>query len=292
MSTIHIRSLQNYQIEDTRFFVLVGSQRSGTNFCREVLNTSFQTFVHGEILLPYPTPNTWHNFVRTMVSRAMPPITPQDAADLVDDYLIFVRDDTRRAVPSKASNLKSLGFDIKYNQLRFIKPVLTDLRDGPFLLDYLRARSMPILHMVRRNMLHQALSIEIASRRNSYHNYGSGGGSSARVTLSVDALLGCLQWIEDEVAEFRKLAAGMNVLDVHYEDLVAACAKADASGWLDPYNELLDALRKTLGVENAFFRPTSLKKVIDRPYSEIVANHGEIVAAVAKSKWARFADSI
>lgn len=293
MSTFQIRSLQNYQIEETRFFVLVGSQRSGTNFCREVLNTSFQTFVHGEILLPYPTPNTWHNFVRTMVSRAMPPLTPQDAADLVDDYLIFVRDDTRRAAPSKASNLKSLGFDIKYNQLRFIKPVLTDLREGPFLLDYLRARGIPLLHMVRRNMLHQALSIQIAACRNTYHDYGgSGGGSKPLVTLRVDDLLGCLKWIEDEVAEFRRLAAGMQVLDVHYEDLVVACAKADATGWLDPYNELLDGIRKTLGVENAFFRPTSLKKVIDRPYKEVVANHAEIVAAVAKSPWARFADTM
>jgi len=295
MSTIPIRSLQNYQVEDTRFFVLVGSQRSGTNFCREVLNTSFQTFVHGEVLLPYPTPSTWHNFVRTMVSRALPPVLPQDAAELVDDYLIFVRDDTRRAAPSKATKLKALGFDIKYNQLRFIKPVLCDLRDRPFLLDYLRARSIPILHMVRRNMLHQALSIQIAAKRNAYHNYpggGGGGGGGNKITLSVDDLLGCLTWIDDEVTHFRQLTAGMQVLDVAYEDLVSACDKADPSGWLDPYNELLDGIRTTLGVENAFFRPTSLKKVIDRPYREIVANHAEIVAAVAESKFARFADTM
>ncbi len=293
MSTIPIRSLQNFQVEDTRFFVLVGSQRSGTNFCRELLNTSFQTFVHGEVLLPYPTPSTWHNFVRTMVSRALPPVLPQDAAELVDDYLIFVRDDTRRAAPSKAANLKALGFDIKYNQLRFIKPVLCDLRDGPFLLDYLRARRIPILHMIRRNMLHQALSIQIAAKRNTYHNYtGSGGGGGGKITLSADELLGCLTWIDDEVGHFRRLTDGMQVLDVAYEDLVSACDKADPSGWLDPYNGLLDGIRKTLGVENAFFRPTSLKKVIDRPYREIVANHAEIVAAVAKSKFARFADTM
>ncbi|MBM3960824.1 MAG: sulfotransferase [Planctomycetes bacterium] len=293
MLTLPIRSLQNYQVEETRFFVLVGSQRSGTNFCREVLNTSFQTFVHGEILLPYPTPSTWHNFVRTMVSRALPPVLPQDAAELVDDYLIFIRDDTRRAVPSKATNLKALGFDIKYNQLSFIKPVLWDLRDGPFLIDYLRARNIPILHMIRRNMLHQVLSIQIAAKRNTYHSYtGGGGGARTKVTLAADELLGGLEWIDNEVTHFRRLTAGMQVLDVAYEDLVSACDKADPSGWLDPFNELLDGVRKTLGIENAFFRPTTLKKVIDRPYREIVANHAEIVAAVAQSKFARFAETM
>lgn len=170
--------------------------------------------------------------------------------------------------------------------------MLCDLRDGSLLIDYLRARSIPILHMIRRNMLHQALSIQIAAKRNTCHNYTGGGGGGKMVTLSADDLLGCLEWIDDEVTHFRRLTAGMQVLDVAYEDLVSACDKPGPSGWLDPYNELLDGIRKTLGVENAFFRPTSLKKVIDRPYREIVANHAEIVAAVAESKFARFADTM
>ena len=59
----------NYQVDGTNFFILVGSQRSGTNFLRELLNTNDQTVVQGEVLMPYPHPAQWPNYLRTMVRR-------------------------------------------------------------------------------------------------------------------------------------------------------------------------------------------------------------------------------
>ncbi len=291
MTSIDPRLGSHHQVEGTNFFLLVGSQRSGTNFFRELLNTNDQTVVHGEVLLPYPHPAQWPNYLRTMVSRAQPPISTADGIALVDDYLVFLREDTRRGWPSKASALRAVGVDIKYNQLRFIAPVLRDLREGPFLLEYVRTRGIPIVHMVRANVMHQALSIAIAERRNVYHNY-SGRAANGQVELHVDTLLSYAQWAQEETEIFRRLTAGMSTLEVCYEDLAEECRQAGPDGRLRIESPLLDGLRKFLGVVNDWKRPTSLAKVVDRPYAELVANHKEVVEAVNNSPFAKFAASI
>jgi hypothetical protein len=291
MSSLESKIGTHHQVEGVNHFALVGSQRSGTNFLRELLNTNPPTVVHGEVLLPYPLPITWHNFVRNMAGPRVPPVTKDDAIALVDEYLVFSVADTRRGYVGKAGEIKAIGFDIKYNQLRFITPVLWDLRDPPFLLEYMRLRGIPVLHMQRRNSLHQALSIAIAEARGVYHNYGR-TVDDGRVTIAPDRLLAHLQWIVEEAASFRALAHDIDVLDVYYEDLVEECNAATPDGKLPVDSRLMDRIRKFLGVYNSFARPKSLKKVIDRPYREVLENYEAVLQAVRRSPFEQLAASI
>lgn len=291
MSTLDPLAGSHYQVEGATFFALIGSQRSGTNFFRELLNTNDRTVVWGEILLPYPIPITWHNYLRTMVSRAQPPVYTSDAVTLVDEYLVFARDDVHRGCPGKAANLKAIGFDIKYNQLRFISPVIRDLLEPPFLLEYMRLRRIPIVHVFRRNPLHQALSLAIAEARNVYHNYG-GKASTDMVTIEPQKILNHCHWVRNEQAEFRRLATGIPMLDVAYEDLAAECQKADANGKLRTESPMMDQIARFLGVYNDFSRPKSLTKVIDRPYSQILSNHAALLTRLKTSPFADLASTI
>lgn len=291
MSNLESKIGTHHQVEGVGHFVLIGSQRSGTNFLRELLNTNPPTVVHGEVLLPYPLPITWHNFVRNMAGPRVPPVTKADAVELLDEYLVFSVADTRRGYVGKAGEIKAIGFDIKYNQLRFISPVLWDLRDPPFLIEYMRLRGIPVLHMQRRNALHQALSIAIAERRGVYHNYGR-TVETAKVAIDPDRLMAHLQWIVEEAASFRALAEGIDVLDVYYEDLVEECNAALPDGKLRIESRLMDRIRKFLGVYNSFSRPASLKKVIDRPYSEVLENYSAVLEAIRRSPFEQLAASI
>ncbi|MEO8621525.1 MAG: hypothetical protein ABI625_10700 [bacterium] len=291
MSSSDPRSGAHYQVDGITFFAMIGSQRSGTNFVREMLNTNPAAVVHGEVLLPYPVPITWHNFLRNMVSRALPPITSDDAMALLDEYLIFAREDVKRGYAGKAKLLKAVGFDIKYNQLRFIAPVLWELLDPPFFVEYLRRRHIPILHVVRRNVLHQALSLHIAELRNVYHNYGNYTFSGS-LELSPVELLRQAEWISAGSAAFRSMTAGMNILEVFYEDVATECETADSAGKLRVESMLTFELARFLGIGNDFSRPQSINKVINRPYAEIISNHEQVVAAVRDSQFAEFADSI
>ena len=281
---------ENYQVEGVTYFALVGSQRCGTNFFRELMNTNLQTVVHGEILMPFPLPNCWHNYVRTMVNRAMPPVYANDCVELVDDYLVFLREDVKRGYPGKLGELRAVGLDIKYNQLRFIAPLIRDLEQKPFLIDYFWRRNLPIVHMIRRNTLHQALSLDIAKARNVYHNYG-GKTFDGKVRLDPESLLGHARWVANEVEAFRKLASGLNYLEVFYEDIAADCANVDADGRIQGATAL-PRVADFLGVPAEFHAPATISKVINRPYSEIIENFDEVMSALKKSEFKKLADTV
>jgi hypothetical protein len=281
----------HYQLEGVTYFALIGSQRCGTNFLRELLNTNPETVVHGEVLMPYPLPNCWHNYVRTMVNRAMPPLYAPDATELFDDYLVYLREDVKRGYIGKVGSLSAVGLDIKYNQLRYITPLIRDLRQGPFLLDYFRRRDVPILHMRRRNLIHQALSIEIAQARNVYHNYGN-SEFEGTVELDVVKLIKTARWIAAEVDTFELMSRGGRMLEVAYEDIVKDCKGVDGSGSFSSGAVTMPKIAEFLGIPNEFSNPSTIAKVVNRPYSEILENHSDVLSAIEASEFSELVDSV
>jgi hypothetical protein len=285
------RANANHQVDGATVFLLVGSQRSGTNFLRELIGTNPAAIVHGEVLYPYPLPNCYHNFVRTMVTRQMPPLHYDDGIGLLDDYLVFLREDCKRSYPAKAGMVKALGLDVKYNQLRFITPVHYDLHLRPLMLEHCGIRGVPILHLVRTNVLHQALSMAIAEARNVYHNY-DGGRAASPVAVQVDRVLQCARWVESEAAVFRDMTRDLRVLEISYERLIAACARVAPGAKLGASARVMGEVASFLGIDNDFEHPASIKKVIDRPYQELLTNYSDVVAAVRGSEFEPFLDSI
>ena len=291
MTSPTIRASANHQVDGSVVFLLVGSQRSGTNFLRELIGTNPAAIVHGEVLYPYPLPNCYHNFVRTMVTRQIPPLHYEDGIGLLDDYMVFLREDCKRSYPSKAGMVKALGIDVKYNQLRFVTPVHYDLHLRPLLLEYCGRHGVPILHLVRTNVLHQALSMALAEARNVYHNYG-GGGSAAPVAVEPERVLQCARWVESEAAVFRDMTRDLRVLEISYERLIAACARVAPGAKLGASARVMGEVASFLGIDNDFEHPASIKKVVDRPYAELLSNYAAVVAAVRGSEFEPFLDSI
>jgi hypothetical protein len=291
MSSSDSRQGTHHQVEGVTYFALIGSQRCGTNFFRELMNTNQQTVVHGEIMMPYPLPNCWHNFVRTMVSRAMPPMYANDCVELFDEYLVFLREDVKRGYPGKLGVLSAVGLDLKYNQLRFIAPLIRDLEQKPFLVDYFWRRNMPIVHIIRRNTIHQALSLVIAAARNVYHNYG-GQKFDGKVKLDPESVISHADWVAKDREVFRKLAGGMNYLEVYYEDIADDCKTADESRRITQDSKILKKVAEFLDVPNEFYAPSTISKVVNRPYSEIIENYDEVVTAVRNSQFKKLAGSV
>ncbi len=282
----------NRQLDGSSIFLLVGSQRCGSNLVREVLSTNPHMVVHGEVLYPYPLPNSFHTFVRTLIYRQMPPLYDEDAMGVLDDYLVFLREDGKRSYPAKAGSIRAVGIDVKYNQLRFVTPVHHDLGRRPLLLDYCASRSIPIVHLVRTNVLQQALSIAIAEVTGAFHRFGAGAGRRGPVPIDGSRLLESARWIESETAAFRSMTAGIRVHELSYERIVSACAKVEPGDAFGPSARVLTDIATSLGVEFGFTHPTSIKKVIDRPYREIVSNYDELVASVRGSEFEPFLAAI
>jgi hypothetical protein len=56
--------------------------------------------------------------------------------------------------------------------------------------------------------------------------------------------------------------------------------------------KVLSQLSDFLQIPNTFYYKQYIRKVINRPYSEVIENYEEVVAAVKDSDLAQFADSI
>ena len=204
---------------------------------------------------------------------------------------MFLTEDVKRGYPGKLGVLRQCGLDLKYNQLRFIAPLIRDLEQKPFLVDYFWRRNMPIVHIVRRNTIHQALSLVIAAARNVYHNYG-GKKFDGKVRLDPESVISHAQWVAKDRDVFRRLAGGLNYTEVFYEDVAEDCKLADDSGRIGDGAKALPKVAEFLGVDNEFYAPSTISKVINRPYSEVIENHGEVVAAIKKSEFKKLADTV
>jgi hypothetical protein len=72
-----------------------------------------------------------------------------------------------------------------------------------------------------------------------------------------------------------------------YERLIAACARVAPGAKLGASARVMGEVANFLGVENDFEHPASIKKVVDRPYQELLTNYADVVAAVRGSRGLR-----
>jgi LPS sulfotransferase NodH len=275
-------------------FALVACQRTGTQVLREILNTSPAIALLAEPFTAGPEPVYWHNFMRSLPAEEFPPRSMDDGLALVDRYVSMVRRDTHDNCDwygGPKPRLRALGLDVKYNQLNCANPMFSNLQSQPLLLEYFRARKVPIVHLVRENLAHNALSMIIANQRKVWHTYDS-RPLEGRYRVAPHELMGYLHWIKKEREEFVRLAQDLNVLTVRYEDLVADLGRIDAAGDFPEDTRLLSQLATFLDVPNAFRNDRQMRKVINKPYAEILENCDELVATLESSEFSEFAPTL
>jgi hypothetical protein len=275
-------------------FALIACQRSGTHLLREILNSNPCIALLAEPFSRQPQSVYWLNFVRTLPENQYPPLLPEDATALLDQYLQVIQRDVQENrcwYGGSKVPLKALGLDVKYNQLKCVTPLITDLRAQPFLLDYFWNRRFRIVHMVRNNVVHAALSGIISNIRGVWQNYDD-HVIQGQFRIPPAELFRCIRWIQDEREEFLRLAQSLPMQTCVYEELVEDLRQIDASGFFPKDAAALRPLAKFLGVPNRFRYGREICKVINRPYAEILENYDELVRALADSEFAELADTL
>jgi LPS sulfotransferase NodH len=275
-------------------FALIACQRSGTHFLREILNSNPCIALLAEPFSRFNRSVYWHNYSRSLPEDQYPPQHMDAAMALVDRYMEAILDDVQENsvwYGGPKSPVKALGLDVKYNQLKCVTPMFTDLRTQPLLLDYFRNRRFTIIHMVRKNVVHAAVSAIIANIRSVWQNH-DGSVIQGRFTIPPAELFQYAWWIKDERAEFLRLAHGLPILTCVYEDLVADLRRTDAEGYFSENSTALRPIAEMLDVPNRFQNRQRISKVINRPYAEILENYDELVDAIRYSEFSEFADTL
>ena len=275
-------------------FAIVACQRSGTHLLREILNSNPQVAVVAEALLSDAGAGSWYYFLHSLPADRVPPSNVTDAASLFDQYMQQVRRDYQQnhewfGGPKLSPTL--VGLDVKYNQIKCVNPLFTDLRLRPFLLDHFRDRQFRVVHLVRKNLLHQAISLVMSNLRKVWRNYER-TKLQGRYRISIDALIGYMHWVRAERTEFERLSQDLHVQQCAYEDVVDDIRHIDGAGQFSEKSAALSCLADFLQIPNRFHYNQCLPKVLNRPYSEFIENYDDVLNAVQDSEFSEFAGSI
>ncbi|HEY3395702.1 MAG TPA: Stf0 family sulfotransferase [Lacipirellulaceae bacterium] len=280
-------------VEPDTAFAVIACQRNGTHLLRHILNSNSEIAVLGETFSHAEYFMCWHNFVQTLPDGYYPPRTQSDTMMLVDHYLHAIRRDVHAnsdCYGGPKSRLKLIGLDIKYEHIRCVAPLYSNLRSRPFLFDYFRDRLVRIVHLVRRNVVQTAISVIIANTRKVWHNY-DGGRIDGRYRIAPDALFRYIEWIQGEREEFLRLSQDLCMQTCLYEDLVDDMARVDGAGFFRE-DSTLSSIATFLNVANRFQYVPGMSKVINRPYCEILANYDALRRAIEDSAYSEFAGTL
>ena len=180
---------------------------------------------------------------------------------------------------------------MKYNQLKCVNTLFKDLSAQPLLLNYFRDRGFRVVHLVRKNLLHQAISMIVANQRNIWCNCDR-STLEGRYHLPIQQLIEYMDWVQIERAAFERLSGELPAHVCAYEDVVEDIRNIDGHGCFRKNAKVMGELADFLHVSNRFNYSQCRPKVLNRPYSEFIENYDEVVRAVADSKFSEFAGSI
>jgi hypothetical protein len=144
---------------------------------------------------------------------------------------------------------------------------------------------------VRRNIVHTAISAIVANMRQIWQSYDR-TLIEGRYRVPTDQLFHYVDWINAEREIFEKLASDLNVHTCYYEDLVADLKRVRFFGRFPENTLALNKLAAFLDVPNRFRNKGKIRKVINRPYKEVIENYDELLAAIKDSPLWEFAATI
>lgn len=156
---------------------------------------------------------------------------------------------------------------------------LTDEQGIDDVASWLRGRverGWRLIHLHRRNVLRHVLSNIAAEQRGSFVFRGETPPELAALTVEPAHLIHWMGVRTGVAAREREALTGLPHVSVCYEDdLIDA----------DRQQETLDRLTRHLGLPAAV-ASTSVRRTVEGPLREVLANHDEVAAALAGTPWA------
>lgn len=237
-----------------RPFVLLSTQRSGSTWVIDMLNSHPAITAYSELLLEnaHGKPEWggakdlgfWNDYYGTEHARCSD--TPRRG--LLYKYL--------DQVYAPRANCSAIGFKLMYGQFGAF----------PELFDYMKKREVKVVHLIRENLLDILLSKETASQRDIFHSRVEDQLGEVRINLDTRQLLQRLETQLGGMERARRIfeGSGLPYLEVMYEDLISDAA------WFD---QILDFLCVSTARASL---SSSLKKLNKAPHRDLIENYESV----------------
>lgn len=312
---------------EVKVFVVTGTQNTGTDLLREVLNTNEGIAMVAEILTPCPPPGQgipdrvtvstdldhpfeckgtcaveprpglnyrghWGNFLRQLPPGRFPAANAADAELLLDQYFKFLLDQIHHHwAHADKSGCRAIGVEIKCSHLGQLAPMSWDASAAPFILDYLRSRGVTLIHATRRNLIDCALTAMITPQMK-VPRHDQGTVIDRGYAVDIDECLAYARRIAHESDTFLKLAKDFTIIECCYEDLARDIARSNCKGEIADGPGPLREIAKAFGVPFRFRHDGRFGQPVNVPYSRWLSNWDALVQAVGQSEFSAFVTTL
>ena len=243
-----------------RKFVLVGTQRSGTTYIRQCLNSHEDILCHGEIFLKnYPGEVGYFKSIKgqcchTFLHAFMRPLQ-------VRKYLDYYY---------SQSDYQATGFKLMYSQVRWIP------YSFPSVLRYINNNNVAVIHLVRHNVLKTYVSREVAKRRKIYHSKRK--EEIAKIRIEASKLITELRSIQYENEWWSKRFSLGDYFSLSYESFIAEKEKESRK------------LLSFLGINDYQELSSSNVKITPETLSDVIENFSDVENCLKGSEFAHCLD--
>lgn len=243
-------------------FVVIGTQRSGTTYLRQCLDSHPQVRCRGELFArSYGKSEGYQAYRHGSVLRQLGHYLRRTAQ--VEDFL-------RERFANREIGEQAVGFKLMRSHVRRV-PYLY-----PMLLPILRRDGYRVIHVVRRNLLRVLVSRRTALARGQFH--ARTAVPTIEITLPVERLSDELATLAEENRFWIEACAGMSRCEVEYEAFIA-----------DQRGES-QRLLHFLGVDPEVDLSSPHRRVNRAPLGRIVKNYEEVREVLADTIYAEFVD--
>ncbi|HEY1834205.1 MAG TPA: hypothetical protein VGG08_07200 [Solirubrobacteraceae bacterium] len=249
-------------------FVILATQRTGSNWLMGMLDAHPQITVYDELFLPRALGTDYRGrtdmeFFHSYLQRHEPRAGAIGRARWGLRYL--------RGVFVPPAGEAAVGIKLMYGQLW----------KNPVLVPYLLARRVRVVHLTRANLLDVVLSEQTAIARQRFHANPGELVDTTAVHLDAQWLQAKLRTLDFRVRTARRLLRTLPLasIEIRYETLMAGGP------------ELARVLR-FLGIAEAEAADgrSPFQKLNTRPRHELIVNHDEVTEALAATRYAHMLD--
>ena len=233
-------------------FIVVGTQRTGTNYVRTLLDSHSEILCIGEAFLKtYKDRFSYRTFSRHSPAR------------LLNSQV--------RKQASTASYLDYLFSQQGYSAIGF-KLMIRQHKKNPYILECLHRHPIKFIRVHRQNILATLVSRKISKTYGIYHSKST--MSARTIEIDTDSLYSGLEEIDRENASLEQMCDGFDNIVVTYEKMTA-----DA-------DSVCRHMLNFLGIEPGPELTSDFKKVNASSLEDSVTNYEQVAQRLLATKYA------
>lgn len=206
--------------EKSKPIILCAQQRSGTTLVQTALQSSQLCHNYGEVFhdkyLHFKKEHSFFNFKKKMISNNINFCFPStdNQKIIFNKYFNFLKNQ---------SKLPFHVIDIKYNSWHHFNPIWYSTETQPQLISSLKQHKFNVIHIVRKNLLHQYISATIAKKTGLYHfnKNDKNNYQDNKFVLNVPHCKRTINNVENNVNKYRFYFKNYSFYEeIYYEDLI------------------------------------------------------------------------